>query len=216
MSKKLNLKIEDRNTLQLKVCNALRKAILQGEFEPGERLIQSELAESLNVSRMPIRESLRILETEGLVKLEPHRGAIVKPMNVEDIKEIYELRTNLEKLAVQLSVPKINKEDIRQLENLVEKMENADDPDIFIDANITFHHVLIKRCTWSRLLSFIETLWNGFPQHTPTLLPGQIDESNREHRQILEAVIDGDADKAAELISDHIKRTGKALVESRG
>lgn len=214
MSKKLDLKLENRDTLHLKVCNVLRKAILQGDFEPGQRLIQSELAESLDVSRMPIREALRKLEAEGLVKLEPHRGAIVKPMNVEDVEEIYELRANLEKMAVQKSVPKMTKEDLRKLEKLVKEMEKAEDSDDFISSNIAFHHLLIKRCPWSRLLSFIETLWNGFPQQTPTLLSGQVDFSNVEHRQILSAVEEGDADKAAGLVTEHIRRTGTALVEN--
>ncbi|UOQ94886.1 GntR family transcriptional regulator [Halobacillus shinanisalinarum] len=216
MSKHLNLKLEDRNTLHLKVCNVLRKAILQGDFEPGERLIQSELAESLDVSRMPIREALRKLESEGLVKLEPHRGAIVKPMNIEDIKEIYQLRANLEKLAVELSVPDLTEGDKHELKTLMEEMENTEDPEVFVEANISFHQLLIKRCTWGRLLSFIETLWNGFPQQTPTLLPGQMKLSNQEHQQIFEAVNAKNESKSATLVSEHIKRTGEALVNSLG
>ncbi|WFT76829.1 GntR family transcriptional regulator [Halobacillus naozhouensis] len=212
----MNLKLEDKNTLHLKVCNVLRKAILQGDFEPGQRLIQSELADSLGVSRMPIRESLRKLESEGLVKLEPHRGAIVKAMNVEDIEEIYHLRACLEKLAVEQSVPHLTAGDISELKRLMEEMEGTEDPEVFVQANISYHHLLIKRCNWNRLLSFIETLWNGFPQQTPTLLPGQMDLSNQEHQQILDAVNEKDESKAAVLVSEHIKRTGEALVNSLG
>lgn len=209
----MDLKIEDRDTLHLKVCRVLREAILRGEFKPGQRLVQEELANSLGVSRMPVREALRKLESEGLVSIEPHRGAVVKSLTVEDVKEIYVLRSQFEKMAVEKSVERMGKEDIQALENVMEEMKRAEDAEEFIEKNIQFHRLLVKRCPWNRLLSFIETLWNGFPQQTPHLISGQIEKSNEEHTQILEAVKAGRAAEAAELVSEHIKRTGDALVE---
>src|SRR5699024_9343417 len=103
MSNKVNLQIGDREMLHNKVCSVLRKAILKGEFKAGERLVQTELAERIGVSRMPIREALRTLEIEGLVKLEPHKGAVVREISKEDITEIYELRSILEPLALRKS-----------------------------------------------------------------------------------------------------------------
>lgn len=214
MNKNVNLKLEDRDTLHLKVCNVLRKAILQGDFEPGERLIQEELASELEVSRMPIREALRKLETEGLIELVPHRGAIVKPLNIEDVEEIYTLRATLEKLAVSKSVSRTTPEDIQRMEYLVGQMKMTNDAEVFVDLNVEYHRLLMKHCPWNRLLSFIETLWNGFPQQTPDMLPGQMELSNQEHDEMLQAVKDGDADKAASLISHHIERTGRYLIES--
>ncbi|MCQ6268384.1 GntR family transcriptional regulator [Fictibacillus sp. WQ 8-8] len=208
-----NLRLENRDTLHQKVCSILRKAILQGEFKPGERLKQSDLADSIGVSRMPVREALRKLESEGLVVLEPHKGAIVKSIQVEDILEIYELRSQLEKMAVELSVEKLKDEDVEQLKNLVVKMESTNEVDEFVYTNIEFHQLLIKYCPWKRLLKFIETLWNGFPQDTPQILTGQIDKSNQEHRAILEAVLIKDNVKASKLVSNHIKRTGTMLVQ---
>lgn len=214
MNKNVNLKLEDRDTLHLKVCNILRKAILQGDFEPGERLIQEELASALDVSRMPVREALRKLETEGLIELIPHRGAIVKPLNVEDVDEIYTLRATLEGLAVRKSVGRMTAEDIEKLENLVDRMKSAGDAEQFVKINIEYHRLLMKHCIWKRLLSFIETLWNGFPQQTPHMLSGQVNLSNREHDEILQAVKEKDPDKAARLVSSHIQRTGKLLIEN--
>ncbi|QKY68312.1 GntR family transcriptional regulator [Lentibacillus sp. CBA3610] len=80
MTEKIDLRIGDREMLHNQVCSVLRSAILRGDFEPGQRLVQTELAEMTGVSRMPIREALRTLETEGLVKMEPHRGAVVRPI----------------------------------------------------------------------------------------------------------------------------------------
>lgn len=210
----LDLRIENRDTLHLKVCNVIREAIIRGDFKPGERLKQSDLADKMGVSRMPVREAFRKLESEGLILLEPHKGAVVKSISIEDIQEIYALRSELEKMAVLQSVNLLTEEDIEQLSFLVSEMENAKDADAFVQYNIDFHRLLVKRCKWERLNSFIGTLWNGLPQQTPHLLTGQIETSNTEHRKILEAVINKDNETAANLVSEHIYRTGEKLIES--
>ncbi|HET7657205.1 MAG TPA: GntR family transcriptional regulator, partial [Bacillales bacterium] len=156
----------------------------------------------------------RKLETEGLIVLVPHRGAIVKSLNVDDVEEIYALRAEMESLAVNKSADKMTTEDIESLEKLVARMKETSDPEEFVEANIEYHRMLMKHCRWGRLLSFIETLWNGFPQQTPHMLPGQVDLSNKEHDEILMAVKEGNAGKAAELVSKHINRTGHSVIES--
>ncbi|MBU8768935.1 GntR family transcriptional regulator [Cytobacillus oceanisediminis] len=214
MSMNQDLRIENRDTLHLKVCNVIREAIIRGDFKPGERLKQSDLAEKMGVSRMPVREAFRKLESEGLIKLEPHKGAVVKSISIKDIEEIYALRSELEKMAVYQSVDLLTDEDISQLSSLVAEMEKADDVDTFVQYNIDFHRLLVKRCNWERLNSFIGTLWNGLPQQTPHLLTGQIETSNTEHRKILEAVVKKDKETAANIVSKHIYRTGESLIES--
>ncbi|QRG69041.1 GntR family transcriptional regulator [Brevibacillus choshinensis] len=216
MSRKFELRLESHelDTLHIKVCRVLREAILRGHFQPGERLVQEELASSLGVSRMPVREALRKLETEGLVIIEPHRGAIVKSLSVEDIQEIYGLRAQFEKMAVEMSAAHMSQADIDQLEELVVAMEKSSDSTEFIESNIEFHRLLISRCTWKRLVSFIETLWNGFPQQTPQMLNDQTEKSNKEHRDILQAIKNGNAAEAGRLVHGHIRRTGENLVKS--
>lgn len=211
---KNGLMIENRDTLHLRVCNLIRQAILKGDFKPGERLKQADLADAMGVSRMPIREAFQKLEAEGLIKLEPHKGAVVKSIHVGDIEEIYALRAELEKMAVYQSIEHLTDEDMKQLNALVEQMELSEDVDEFINYNIEFHRLLIKRCTWERLNSFISTLWNGLPQQTPHILHGQKDTSNIEHRSILNAVMNKDKETAANLVSNHISRTGNMLVKS--
>ena len=119
---KFKLTEQDRATLQSKVTTKLRDLILKGEFKMGDRLTQEEWAQKLGVSRMPLREALRQLEVEGLVRMEPRKGAIVTPISIEDIEEIYRLRQMLEgEVAVQ-SLPFLEEEDIKELEYLYEKM----------------------------------------------------------------------------------------------
>src|SRR5699024_7296949 len=115
---------QDRATLQYKVTTKLREVILKGDFEQGERLIQEEWARKLGVSRMPIREALRQLEVEGLVKLEPRKGAIVTPISTEDIKEIYKLRALLEGEAAEQSLPYLEQKDIEEIKGLYEEMNS--------------------------------------------------------------------------------------------
>jgi DNA-binding GntR family transcriptional regulator len=214
MSEKQGLKIEDRDTLHLKVCNVIREAIINGDFKPGERLKQSDLADSLGVSRMPVREAFRKLESEGLILLEPHKGAIVKPIHLGDIEEIYTLRAELEKMAVYQSIDRLSEEEMNQLSDLVDKMESVVDVDDFVQYNIDFHKLLVKHCKWERLNTFIGTLWNGLPQQTPHLLEGQTERSNKEHRSILNAILKHDKETAANLVSQHIFRTGEMLMSS--
>ena len=112
----------DRTTLQFKVTRKLRELILKGEFKMGERLMQEEWAKKLGVSRMPLREALRQLEIEGLVRIEPRRGAVVTPISIEDIEEIYPLRALLEGEAVEQSVAFLAEEDFEDLEEIYTKM----------------------------------------------------------------------------------------------
>ena len=206
------LRLSNQDMLPTKVVNILRNKILNGEYQPDEKLVQSTLAEQLGVSRMPIREALKKLELEGLVTIEPHRGAVVKSITIEDIKEIYTLRAELEKLALSLSIPRLTELDLNQLKVKLSEMEQSENVEDFVSANIEFHRLMIKGCSWKRLLSFIETLWNGFPQHTPHLLPEQVQKSNAEHKEILTAILNKDSEKASMLLGMHIERTGNSLV----
>lgn len=209
-----NLRLQDKSTLHERVVSRLREAILNGEFQPGERLIQEELAEAMGVSRMPIREALRQLEKEGLVTLEAHKGAIVTPITLEDIEEIYELRANLEALGLERSMRDLSRDDKNRLQQLADDMEQAvqkQNAERFIALNAEFHRMLRKGSKWRRLHNFLELLWHGFPPHTPNILPRQMDQSLLEHKEILQAIEAGDGERAKRTIQKHILRTGEAL-----
>ncbi|WP_174614468.1 GntR family transcriptional regulator [Virgibacillus ihumii] len=214
MSEKVDLRIGDREMLHNQVCSVLRRAILKGDFKPGERLVQSELAEQIGVSRMPIREALRTLETDGLVTLEPHKGAVVRSLKKEDIKEIYELRSVLEPLALKKGMGYFSNWDLKTLQSHHEAMKQAKSGEEYVEWNVSFHQLLFSRCQSPRLLSFIESISRGFAQDTPQLIPGQIQKSNKEHESILKAILDDETEKAGEYLKQHIKRTGEELLES--
>lgn len=201
-------------TIPQKIARILRDAIIQGKFKPGERLIQDELSKSLGVSRMPIREAFKQLESEGYVTLEPHKGAVVKEFTFQELEEIYLLRSKLEPLAVKESLKSIDDKTISQMEEYHEQMKNSSSIHEFVDLNIKFHHSLIKDCQFEKLNMIIQSLWTGFPQQTPHLLPNQIQSSIAEHEEMINAIKQGNIDGACSLVEKHIIRAGNNVLEN--
>lgn len=193
-------------TLPSKIYRILRDAIIKGQLQPGERLVQDELAKTLNVSRMPIREAIKQLAAEGYVTVEPHKGAIVKQFTIHELEEIYFLRAKFEPLAAAESLKTMSSQLVNQLRNLNEKMKKTDDTDEYIQLNIQFHHLLIKDCPWGKLNNIIENLWTGFPQQTPHLLPNQIATSISEHDLMVEALANNNIELTCQLLEQHITR----------
>lgn len=207
-----NFQLENKDSIEVKACNAIRKAILAGDFPPGQKLVQEQLAKQLGISRMPIREALKQLEIEGLVKIEPYRGAFVNEVDTEAIKENYVLRSELEKIALQKAFPFLTKKDVTDMEALVREMDETIDYETFIQTNIEFHHLLLKYCPWQRLSTFIQVLWNGYSQQTPEFLDGQMERSNEDHKKIVEALKNDKPEEAGLLLHDHIFFTGQRLI----
>lgn len=214
MSNNIDLRIDNREMLHNKVCTVLRKAILKGDLKPGERLVQTDLADQIGVSRMPVREALRTLELEGLIKMEPHKGAVVREITKEDIREIYELRTLLEPIALKKSMAHFTEQDIHKLENLHKQMQLSDTEELYSEINEQFHKFMISQCESPRLLGFIESVSSGFAQDTPMIVSGQIEKSNREHDEILNSIKQGNQENAAKHLATHISRSGKELLNS--
>ncbi|MEK4027149.1 MULTISPECIES: GntR family transcriptional regulator [Bacillaceae] len=205
---------KDKTTVVSYVTKNLRQAILNGTFEKGERLIQEDWANTLNVSRMPIREALAQLQTEGLVKLVPHKGAIVTPITKEDIEEIYHLRSYLEGLAVEKSLPFLTEEDKQELKEIVEKMEalqlSDETNDTYIALNESFHKLLQKGCPWPRLTKAVENL--GISPIAPSLLADYYSETQKEHRFIYEAAVRNDPAELRAAVEYHLLRTKNNLI----
>lgn len=201
-------------TLPSKIYRILREAIIKGQLQPGERLIQDELAKSLGVSRMPIREAVKQLAAEGYVTLEPHKGAIVKEFTIHELEELYFLRAKFEPLAAAESLKFCTQTIITELEMLNEQMKKTDDTNQYIKLNIQFHHLLIKNCPWEKLNTYIHHLWTGFPQQTPHLLLDQVKTSIMEHEQIVQAIKKNDIALSCQLLERHITRAGQDVLQN--
>ncbi len=196
--------------LAQKVADLIRQSILTGELKSGEKIPQDELAEAYGVSRMPIREALVILNYEGLVNLEPRRGAWVAPMTLQTVDESYAMRHWAEPQAVFLSVPRLTSDDFASLQHAVGALEEAErrgDPSTFIRANADFHRILRSRCPWPKLTALVDSLWKGFPPLSPQFVSGQMAQDHDEHQRLLRAAQTGHPDQAKQVMEHHIKRS---------
>ena len=143
-----NLKVNENEYLPLRdvVFNTLRQAILRGEFKPGERLMEIQLANKLGVSRTPIREAIRKLELEGLVIMIPRKGAEVADITEKSLRDVLEVRKALEELAVQLACEKITQEELEELEkageNFKKVLNRSKDITEVAEADVRFHDLI--------------------------------------------------------------------------
>jgi DNA-binding GntR family transcriptional regulator len=196
---------EATKTLADYVLETLREGLLSGRYPPDSRLDQKLLAEELGVSLIPIRESLRRLEAEGLVRIYPHRGVFVAERSADEIKEISCIREVLEELAAQLTVPNLNDVTLNHLAGLVEQMEQAAiaaDMARFLTLSETFHFAMYETSGHELLLRMIRGLWDRTrlyhqrsalrPEHAARLLVG--------HKDIYAACRARDAIVAGQLV----------------
>jgi len=206
---------QHKSTVVKNVTKRLREVILDGTLKKGDRLIQEEWAEKLEVSRMPIREALTQLQMEGLVEIVPHKGAVVTPITKENIEEIYYIRSMLEGLAVEKSLPYLTDEDKQDLHDIVVQMETLDLTDEtngeYIRLNAAFHQILMRGCPWPRLRKMVETL--GISPIAPNLLIDYYQETQQEHRLIYEAALRGDPAELQAAVEYHILRTKNNLID---
>jgi DNA-binding GntR family transcriptional regulator len=185
------------------IAALLRELIISGDLKPGEPLRQRDLAERFGVSVTPVREALRWLESEGLVTYDAHKGSSVVQAEAGATGEKYQIRAVLEGLAAYLAAPKISDEDIRELESYNERLADADLPSGEVnDLNRTLHFRIYEMAGSPLLLALMRLLWQSFPQGPQVARPRE--ESVAEHKQLIGALKDRDADRAQAITQQHI------------
>jgi DNA-binding GntR family transcriptional regulator len=192
----------------------LREAILSADFKPGDRLLQDELAERLNVSPTPVREALRQLEAEGIVNYSQHKGVRVAEVSPEEVHEIYLMRGALESLATRLAIPNLTKSDVNQMRKLQTKIEKAvaaNELSPLRRLNYDLHMIIYNASGMQEICRVIRTLWTRFPWDTLHVLPGRAAESALEHKEIIQAISDGNDQLAGQLMQKHIDSGAKAV-----
>lgn len=193
------------------VCDLIRDAIVSGVLEPGERLMELQLAEEMGVSRTPLREAMRKLELEGYIVMMPRRGTFVANMSIRDINEIFEIRNSLESLSSGLAAERITQEELERLQRLMLKISGhvkAGDMEKIVATDIEFHDVLYKAARNSRLMGIISNLRDQLTRFRTLSMsfPGRLEATMEEHRNMVEAIAQGDvaaAQRAAELHMEH-------------
>jgi len=210
-------KIETR-TLHQEVVDQVREMIRRGQLVKGQKVDERFLCESMGVSRTPVRESLRILHSEGLIDLVPHRGAFVREPPIEEIKDMFEVMSLLEGMCARVATQKMTEKDLKKIEALHQKLEGhygKRDHESYLDTNNVLH-TFIQELSGNKTLNEVIT---GLRQkillyrHRQLYHQNRFEESIQEHRDILEAFRMKDAARAEASMKRHLMKQCEALIE---
>lgn len=194
-----------------RIATALRTAILAGEFSPGEWLRQDELAARFGASRLPVREALRMLESEGLAQTLPNRGARVPALDLKEVNTFYRMRERLEPLTLVESLVHLSDEQVARMESIQDQIEAGDDVGRFLVLDREFHMTSYAACPSEHLLAITTRLWNSTQHYRRAFMlladPSRRTIVNAEHRLLLDAVRRRDPDDAERFLTGHIRRT---------
>lgn len=197
------------------VTEALRKAILHGKFKPGDRLTEVALAEMFNVSRNPIREALRILQAEGIVEINPRKGARVPLLSNEEISEIIELRAELEGMSAKYAAKRCSDEMRESLQGLLDKGNKAysgNNIKSLQAINNQFHTLLAEAGKNRFLADFMRSLHERTQWLFANKTDNRVQVTWEEHADILNAILSSDAELSSALAIRHVKEAGKVIV----
>lgn len=195
------------------VAARLREAISDGRLEAGQKLDLNDLARLLHVSRMPVRDAVKLLESEGLVQIFPHRGVEVSRLNQADIEELFGLREVLEQKAVRRAVDRFTQTDLDAMATILRDMDTlADDEERWLQLNARFHAVLNGASGWPRLIEMINMLRNNVERYVRSYVVNQgRARPQAQHWALYEACKNRDADAACKVIAEHLRDTASAV-----
>jgi DNA-binding GntR family transcriptional regulator len=203
---------ERQGSAQL-IADTLREAIIQGQLTPGEPLRQEQLATHFSVSRIPLREALRSLESEGWIEFLPNRGARVAGMDAAEALEIYEIRASLERTALELALPRHSDESWQEVGVALRSAQREKQRSRYVHRNREFHLALYRPAERPHLLALIESLHKRGERYLRLKLeiPFHKQKSDEEHEQIYTACRAGDLRRATEIMTTHLLSTGTML-----
>ena len=206
-----------RRPVQERVAKTLRRGITTGYLVGGTRLVQPKIAEALGVSTAPVREALRQLAAEGLVHFDGH-GAAVHELSRSELVEVYDLRKLLEPIAVVRAAKEASQDSLVEAAELVAAMQDIANPSAWAETNVRFHSVIERASGSPRLVAIVRQLHalsSLYVTHSLLSAPERLLRGNAEHQEILEAVIQGDADAAVDAVLRHLDGTLRVLLQVR-
>ena len=221
MENSLKLAPARKRVLADEVADVLRAAILDGRLAPEQQILESHVADMMQVSRGPVREALARLEQEGLVYKLRNRGTFVARLSLEDVEEVYSLRRALERLAVESFVKKATPDDVAKLEEILSKISKRSGEDVTpkeaADLDIEFHEAVVRGARHQRLLE----AWLKLREQVRILLLSRM-VANQDyrstmldaHRDLLHALCDGDPERAVCLLIEHTNEAYIRLIKT--
>ena len=202
-------KVIDRTSAAEAAARELRALILSRQLPAGTLLHQGELASYLGVSRTPLREALQRLTAEGLVRIDPHRGAIVAQPTFSEVKEIYELQMLLEGAAARAAALEASTDGVAAVEKVLDAHEHGHSGHDWVESNVTFHTSIYELANRPLLVELIGLLRNRAALYVNLLARSEDGRAraDHEHRLMLEALRRHDPDELEKLVCQHLQRT---------
>lgn len=192
------------------IANIIRERILKGEYRIGEKIKETQIATELQVSRTPIREAFKLLETEGLIDYVPNRGCFAKGFTKQDIEDIYAVRKALEVLSVEWAVNRITDEEVARLQEQSDLMEfytSRKESKKVLEINSDFHGI-IYNAAGSRFMAQVLRSYKEYIERTRQVIHSEqreyLDEILTEHKAILDAIKDRDLERAKAAMAEHL------------
>jgi DNA-binding GntR family transcriptional regulator len=213
--------MEKHLTLRESILETIRDAITSGVLKPGEKVAEPELAERFGISRTPIREAFRQLESEGYLTVIPRKGAVVASFSERDIEEFYAIKSILEGYAARLACQHLTEREIDRLESINQKLDHlahGGDLKQFFKVHNDFHDLFIRAADNEKLMDLINTLVQKFQRLRVASLsiPGRMGVSVTEHRNLIDAFRRRDTDLAEQLVRKTAEYGGRVLMQTAG
>ncbi len=212
----LSLSTIVRDNLNTQIYQILKKRLLEGDYTPGERLVETKLAEEFGTSRGPVREALKILIQDELLVQQGNAIHVFSP-STSDMIDIYQVRQQMESLAAKLAAQKIDSSELDMLETIVEETKTAwlkQDKNRVVELSIKFHEIILNSSGNRQLISLTNMIRDKVTYLRNSVVKEAMhDESPiEEHSRILSALKERDGDKAAKVMLEHIEHDLKALI----
>lgn len=216
MTENLTLHMDAYLPLRDVVFNTLREAILRGDLQPGERLMELQLADKLGVSRTPIREAIRMLEQEGLAVTMPRKGAEVAGMTLKDMEDVLEIREALDDLAVRIACDKITDEQLKHLTDVKEEFEESTktgDVKKIAQADVNFHDVIYEATGNVKLVTLLSNLREQVYRYRVEYIkdPNNYPKLMKEHESIVEGLRSHDKQAVTLAMQEHVRNQAVAV-----
>lgn len=211
------MKLNEYLPLRDVVYETLRQKILKGELKPGDRLIEVELSSALGVSRTPVREAIQKLEQEGLVTMAPRRGARIANISEKNVRDVLEIRKNLECFAVCLAIERITPQEkvrLREAEEAFAKVSRTQQLRDIASCDEAFHEVIYQATKNEKLVLLISNLREQMYRFRFEYIKDESKRESlrREHHEITQAIMHGDEEKARDALSIHIEKQVEGIL----
>ena len=214
---KFGVPVERHLTLRERIVEFIKDAVISGSLKPGERVPESEIAEQFGISRTPIREAFRQLESEGFLSMAPRKGAVVSPITARDVREFYTIKSLLEGFAAGIACKTLTEKDIGRLNSInnemIKNMEK-DNVKAFFRLDNQFHEIFLTACGNEKLCALTNQLVQQFERFriTALALPGRMENSVKQHSEIIEAIKERNDTLVADLVKANAESNCDVLV----